>query len=95
MIVGHQTPGPGDTDKIWFRFDLSGHWIGDFAFIKGGWRRIVPREVGEVVDLIGDAAHPPEGYKTMDGSFNGYPNLSEFFRGSAPTQYYKAMFVGY
>jgi len=50
-IVGAQAPSADDTNKIWYRFDLSGNFIGIYAFQAGAWELVVQPAPAGTIDI--------------------------------------------
>lgn len=67
VIVGPSAPGEGDMDKIWFRRDNAGNFLGIYAFQNGAWRILVQQIPGvtEIFWVVGDSENPPEGFTVI------------------------------
>lgn len=42
VIVGNIPPGDGDRQKVWFRTDSSGSFVGIYIYAQGSWNVIFP-----------------------------------------------------
>lgn len=67
VIVGAAPPGEGDRDKIWFRRDNSGAFLGIYAFQNGAWRKLIQTLDGveQIFWVVGDSENPPDGFTVI------------------------------
>lgn len=96
VIESSQTPGPDDIGNTWFKTDTSGNYVGHYEYIQGDWRPVYDLPPFHVVWVIGNPDEPPTGFRTLNGTVSGYPNLTTQFRdvGGGKTLFAVA-FVGY
>jgi hypothetical protein len=68
VIVGPDVPGEGDKDKVWFRRDRSGAFLGIYAFQAGAWRKLIQTldSVTDIFWVVGDSTNPPDGFTVIE-----------------------------
>lgn len=69
--IGQATPSPDDSDTMWAKSDKNQNPLGWFKLIKGSWRKFYTLPIGAVIEIIGDSAHPPEGFQVLDENVPG------------------------
>lgn len=89
VIVGVSEPTSNDANKIWFRYDNSGNFLGIYAFQAGQWRQVIQNIPGQVYWLAVDSATGvPDGFTIIDAS--GPSFISAGTRTHIQTFYYPA-----
>lgn len=74
VVVGQNTPTEEERDKVWFRRDVNGKFVGIYVFCNDKWilaYNIIP---GELPYLYGDSRSVPDGFR-LATSANGIPTL--------------------
>jgi hypothetical protein len=62
VVVSADQPGDDDKEKLWFRRDFSGNFLGLYAFQNGNWHPFYNLAPNEVVWVFGDSGDPPDGF---------------------------------
>lgn len=72
VVVGPETPGPDETDLIWFRYNKQGRWLGKFGYIGGQWRPLYDFPTGTRLLFEGtpESNEVPEGFTVTDTDIN-------------------------
>lgn len=66
VIVGNEYPTTDDINKIWYRRDPSGNFIGIYAFQNGQWRLLYNYAPNEIIWMYGNSAVIPEGFVLIE-----------------------------
>lgn len=66
VVVGRDFPTDDDKDKVWFRRDPSGNFLGIYAFQNGAWRPFYNVTPGQVIWTIGDSDNVPDGFVLIE-----------------------------
>lgn len=74
VVVSSTPPGEGSRDKIWFRRDNNGSFLGIYAFQNGAWRPLYQFAPGQVIWMVGDSDNPPEGFTVIVAGDPTMPN---------------------
>lgn len=62
VIIGKDSPSEDDRDKIWYRRDASGAFLGIYAFQGGAWKPLYNIPTGQIIWLWGSSQSIPEGF---------------------------------
>lgn len=62
VVVGRDFPTDDDKDKVWFRRDQSGVFLGVYAFQDGAWRPFYNFAPGQVIWTVGNSENIPQGF---------------------------------
>jgi len=102
VVVSSSAPTEDERDKLWFRRNVAGSFVGVYAFQGGAWERFYTYAPGEVVWLTGNSASPPTGFRVIE---SGEPSLPTAVVNNITAQYvpisgggfayYAALFIGY
>lgn len=65
VVVSNQQPAENERNKVWFRVDNSGSFVGIYVYSLGKWRKIIPVD-GQVSWIKGDSRAVPDGYLLVD-----------------------------
>lgn len=96
VVVAKTNPAAEDVFNPWFKVDASGNFISLNLFQQNDWKPVYPLPPYHVMWLVGDPNNPPAGFRPIDGTVSGYPNLSTQFRDVGDgRKLYCAAFVGY
>jgi hypothetical protein len=102
VIVGSETPGEDDRNKIWFRRDTGGNFLGIYAFQGGAWHPLIEFRPTSVYWEIGDSANVPAGYSLIDANSSGIPSdvrnaiMAHYVpNNSGGYSYYAMQYVGF
>jgi hypothetical protein len=71
VVIGHQTPGADDKNKLWIRKQRNGSFQGFYLFINKTWQRIFNRRNDEVIWLHGDSREIPVGFQLINTTTAG------------------------
>lgn len=66
VVVGPDSPSEDDKNKVWFRRDPSGVFLGIYAFQNGAWRPLYNYAPGEVIWIAGDSNAVPAGFTLIE-----------------------------
>lgn len=61
-LVSREPPSEDDRDKIWYRRNSSGAFVGTYAFQNGQWRPLYQFAPGQIIWMYGNSARVPEGF---------------------------------
>lgn len=100
IVVGSETPGPDDTNKMWASFDRNNNFTGWKSFYQGQWRRAYTEPNYQLQWFYNPTPNQPpalaDGFVLADGQTPGVPDLRDDFKGTAPNYtVYIAVFKGY
>lgn len=56
-VIGHDTPGPNDQNKVWIELDTQQRPIAVKTFWHGSWRRVYNGMLGEIRMFSGDPSN--------------------------------------
>lgn len=71
VVIGHQTPGEDDKNKLWIRKQRNGSFQGYYLFVSNAWQRVFNRRNDEVIWMHGDSREIPEGFELIDANIGG------------------------
>lgn len=74
VIVSIDEPGEQDRDKVWYRRDSAGRFVGVFAFQGGGWNLFYQFAPQQVIWTWGDSNTIPDGFTLIDVGDTVIPN---------------------
>lgn len=66
VVVGPNTPDEDDRDKIWFRRDNGGNFLGVWAFQNGAWRPLFNFGTNQIIWTFGDSTNIPDGFVLIE-----------------------------
>lgn len=102
VVVSKNAPSEDDRERVWYRVDSSGNYVGIYGFQAGSWQRLYDFAPGQVIWVTGDSANLPPGFtlistglvnlpsQTIDGLMAQYiPNLTGGYG------YFAMLFTGY
>ncbi len=100
VVISYPQPSFADRDKIWWRLNANGQFIGLYKFATNDWAQIYPAPQ-QIFWLYGDSSNPPPGFSfnTVSTLFTNsqYASLiSQAIVGTTPGTfvYYPAVYVG-
>lgn len=65
VVIGSTYPSEDDRDKIWFRRDSGGNFVGLYAFQNGTWRPIYQFAPNQIIWMHGNSANIPTGFRLI------------------------------
>ena len=103
VIVGSTAPSEDDRDKIWYRRDNNGSFLGVYAFQNGAWRPFYSLVPDSVTWTWGNSNSIPDGFILIEQGDSTIPStVVNFLVGqyiplpSGPGyQWFAIRFVGY
>lgn len=66
VVVSKVSPSEDDRDKVWYRRDGLGNFLGVYAFQAGAWRLLHSRLSNEVIWVVGVSTSVPDGFVLID-----------------------------
>lgn len=102
VIVGNDYPTADDTNKIWYRRDPAGNFIGIYAFQNGQWHPLYNYVANELIWMFGNSAAVPEGFLLVESGDAMIPSnvVNHLVAQYVPIlgggySYYAVRYVGY
>lgn len=90
VVISQAPPGEDDKNKLWFRRDASGNFIGIYVFQSGAWRPFYNLVIGAAVSQItwahGSSSNVPDGFRLILAN-DPTSNIPQAVRQAIQSQY--------
>ncbi len=74
VLVGNDYPNADETNKIWYRRDPGGNFIGIYAFQNGQWRLLYNQVLNQISWLYGNSTTIPDGFILIEPGDSQLPS---------------------
>lgn len=75
VVVGQDTPSEDDRNKVWYRRDKSGAYLGAYGFQNGAWHEIQQTGLQQVYWVYGNSLDVPEGFTVIEPGDAAVPEV--------------------